>query len=42
MFDALDSMFKLEKIDLPSYRKPAAVPELDEQIEYLNILRIHT
>lgn len=42
MFDVLDFMFKLKQIDLPAYRKPGSVPELDEQIEYLNILRAHT
>lgn len=42
MFDALDSMFELKQIDFPARRQPATIPNLDMQIEYLNILRIHT
>lgn len=42
MFDALDSIFALKQIDIPDRRQPDGVPDIDLQIEYLNILRSHT
>ena len=42
MFDALDSMFALKQLDIPAGRQPDVVPDIDLQIEYLNILRAHT
>ncbi len=42
MFDSLDRMFELNQIDVPERRAGSDIPELEKQIEYLNILRTFT
>jgi hypothetical protein len=42
MFTALDSMFELNQITYPERSERSAIPDIEVQIEYLNILRSYT
>ena len=42
MFDAIDSMFRLNNIDIPERKDNASIPDIKLQIEYLSILRTYT
>jgi hypothetical protein len=42
MFDSLDTMLGLNNISIPERDVHSSIPEIEIQLEYLNILRLHT